>query len=269
MRAARRNGPGASRPATAPARRAAAARAVPRPSGVRIGFPACPLRFSTRTGWKPILRISAHPAEWRTMIPHPRRLVRRLGRILRPALVLALVAGAVCHGVRLPGRGEERRDAPSLRLQSPRPLSGLLLRTAHLLRQQSRPNPSPRRNRPVVRSARIRSRAAPRRSQVAKSSTLKWLPSVTAQSCHGDNPHGSDRRVPVDAAHAPRRADCGTSTGHPPFARQRLPRLAPLHSSRPASPARVISSQSQSTIAHPGVRTPVSSRTVRTAPDRE
>ena len=124
------------------------------------------------------------------MIPHPRRLVRRLGRILRPALVLALVAAqcVTAFGYPVVVKSGETLRRCGCKVRGPSAACCCGPRTCcDTSATQPIAAPEP----PSCPKCKDKKPApAPAAAPVAKSSTLKWLPSVTAQSCHGDNPHG-------------------------------------------------------------------------------
>ena len=152
-------------------------------------MPAC--RRSSRTVWKPILdSVRLADAHHDPAPPTPRSPTRP-----HPAAGAGAGArrGAVCDGIRLPGRGAEWRELRrcGCNVRPVRPVVADRVTVA----APSRQRPSPRRNCPAARSARIRSRPRPPRAKV-RNVHLKWLPSVTAHSCHGDNPLGFAAEFP-------------------------------------------------------------------------
>lgn len=191
MGAARRNDPGAWRPVNpCPG---ACSRCWSRIAcrSRRIGFQ--PVRFcSTRTGWKPILRFD-RPAEARTMIPHPRRLVRRLRRLLRPVLVLVLVAAqcvtvfgypvVIRSGETIRRCGCKVKGPTEACCCGPRACCGGVA---------GEPIPEP--EQPACPKCKVK-KTTPRPAPPAPP-TLKWLPRVTARSCHGDSPLGFAAEFP-------------------------------------------------------------------------
>jgi hypothetical protein len=128
------------------------------------------------------------------MNPHPRRLVRRLGRALRPVLVLALVAGQCVTAFGYPvvvRNGETvRRCGCKVRGPSERCCCGPAACCGGIA-ATAVPEPEL----PGCPKCKVK-KAASAISIPAKSTALKWLSSVTARSCHGDNPLGFATEFP-------------------------------------------------------------------------
>ena len=120
------------------------------------------------------------------MIPHLRRLVRRLGRTLRPVLVLALVVGqcVTAFGYPVVVRTDElvRRCGCKVRGPSERCCCGTRECCGGVA---AKPIPAPE-----PPSCPKCKKNAPAATPATPSSSLKWLPRVAAHAGHGDNPLG-------------------------------------------------------------------------------
>jgi hypothetical protein len=128
------------------------------------------------------------------MISHLRRLVRRFGRVLRPVLVLALVAAqcVTAFGYPLVVRSGEtvRRCGCKVRGPSEQCCCGPRACCGGVAGQ-----PIPEPDEPSCPKCKLK-KSAPIPVARTSSTTLKWLPSVTARSCHGESSFGFATEFP-------------------------------------------------------------------------
>jgi hypothetical protein len=129
------------------------------------------------------------------MIPHPRRLVRRLGRALRPVLVMALVAAqcVAVFGYPVVVRGGETIRRCGCKVKGPTEVCCCGLR-AGCGGIAGEPIPEP--EQPTCPKCKVKKAAPALPVSRTPAPGLKWLPGVTARSCHGDSPLGFAAEFP-------------------------------------------------------------------------
>ena len=137
----------------------------------------------------------------RTMLPHPRRLRRRLARILRPvvlaAVVLAQCTGAFGYPVVLRGGETIRQCGCRVKGPSATCCCGAQTSCGGVV-GQAIPEPEV----PACPKCKVKkAKAAP-----APRSTVTWLPSMSSRSCQGDGPQGLIAESPAIPPQVPGRS---------------------------------------------------------------